>query len=356
MATPRFHRLESDAGVSVVLCNVGASIARLRAPDRSGRLDDLVLGFDDPTRYRGDHPYLGATVGRVANRISGACYEIDGRRYELDANDGRNQLHGGLPGLGYACFDSEPWEGAVGQGVRFVHISPDGEAGHPGNVRNQVDVTLEPSGALRIDFEATTDRPTFYAPSHHAYWNLADGGRSEIVDHRLGIAASRVLPVDHEGIPSGPFRPVDGTPFDFRPPDAQALAEVDPSRLRRLGEAIDAADPARGGYDHDFALDGVEATAGADGPLRPAAVLFEPRSGRRLDVETTFPGLQLYSGNGLDGSCVGRGGLAYARRTGLCLEAQLHVDAPNRPWRESALLRPGQVFRATTVYRPGFEA
>ena len=324
--------LSNDAGLEAEVLPFGATLARLRAPDREGRLGDVVLSLAAPAEYRGPHPYLGATVGRYANRIGGARFMLDGRPYVLAANDGPNHLHGGPRGL-----SRRPWRVlerfAVpgGAGVLLGIESPDGDEGYPGAVAITARYALGGDGALRIDYHATSDAPTVLSLANHAYFHLDDAGATPVLDHLLWLGASRYTPVDVGGVPTGAIEPVAGTPFDFTKP-------------RALGERIAALVPSRGGYDHNFALD-------AAGDLSaPAARLVAPRSGRVLEVRTTQPGLQLYTGNFLNGELRCRAGLRPGRWSAVCLETQAFPDAPNEPRFPSARLEPGQPYHHTTVY------
>ncbi len=319
--------LANRHGESVWLSAWGASIMRVRVRDRDGELGDVALGFDDPERYREPHPHFGSTAGRVANRIAGASFEHEGRTIRLAANDGAHHLHGAADGYAFRRF-----EASVGpDGVAFRLESPDGDGGMPGALTLTVRYAFDDDAALRIDFEMQAHGATVAAPTNHAYWNLRDGGRSRIEAQRLRLAASAFTPGDDQGIPTGERRAVAGTPFDFR--SAREIGE----RIAAVGE--------RGGYDHNFVIDG------AHGALRDAASLYDPASGRTLDVATTFPALQLYTGNGLDGGCVGRGGVAYGPRSGLCLEAQHFPNAVNEPSFPSPRLAAGETARQTTIYR-----
>ncbi len=322
------HRLENAAGWSVDLLDLGATVQALRVPDREGRLADVVLGFDDPEAYRGRHPYFGSFVGRFANRIGGASFLLQGRRVELVPNERGNQLHGGPEGFHARVFAVEPAQDPDGPALRFAWTSPDGDQGYPGELEVAVTYTLLPDG-LRMRVEATTDAPTLFNPTQHAYFNLAGAG--DVREHELWIDADAITPVDEALIPTGELRPVAGTVFDFRTP-------------RRIGERLDAPElAATRGYDHNYALRG-------EG-LRRVARLREPGSGRVLEVETDRPGLQLYTGGGLHGRIVGKGGRKIARHGGVCLETQLWPDAPNQPSFPSALLEPGERFRSVTIFR-----
>jgi aldose 1-epimerase len=324
--------LRSAAGVEAEVLPFGATLARLRAPDRTGRLGDVVLSLASPADYRGDHPHVGSTVGRYANRIGGASFALDGRRYTLGANDGPNHLHGGPRGL-----SRRPWRELErcalpgGAGVLLGIESPDGDEGYPGALAITARYALDGAGALRIDYHATSDAPTVLSLAPHAYFHLDDGGASPVLDHVLWLRASRYTPVDPSGLPTGAIEPVAGTPFDFTTP-------------RALGERIEELVPSRGGYDHNFALD-------AAGDLAaPAARLVAPRSGRVLTVHTTQPGLQLYTGNFLAGDLRCRGGARPGRWCAVCLETQSFPNAPNEPRFPSARVAPGVPYHHTTVY------
>ena len=263
-------------------------------------------------------------------------FTLDGQEYTLATNNGPNHLHGGDAGYNKVVWDAEPYEEESETGVVFSYISVAGEEGYPGELTVSVTYALTATGDLRIDYEAVTTEPTIVNLTHHGYWNLAGHGAGPILDHELQIHASRFTPVDETLIPTGELRAVEGTPFDFRTP-------------RTIGDRVDAeAEQIRygGGYDHNFVIDGW-----AEGELRPAAVLRDPVSGRVMEVLTTEPGVQFYSGNFLDGSDIGKGGVPYEHRTGLCLETQHFPDSPNQKGFPSTELRPGDTYRSTTVYR-----
>jgi len=289
---------------------------------------DVVLGFPDPARYDAAHPYLGVIAGRFANRIAHGRFELDGRRYALPCNDGAHHLHGGADGFARRLSRAE----RDGNAVRFRLTSPDGDQGYPGALAVEAVYSLSDDDALRVDLRARSERATVVSLASHVYWNLRDGGGTSILDHELTLEADEYLPVDAQGIPTGEIRPVRGTSFDFtRPaPIGERIAEAERAALR-------------GGYDHCFVLRG--------SGLRHVARVFEPSSGRALEVETTQPGLQLYSGNFLDGSLTGHGGATYRRFHGLCLETQDFPDAPNRPQFPSTRLEPGTEYLRTTIYR-----
>ncbi len=326
-------RLVNTAGTLAELTSYGASLVRLCTRDRDGRLGDVVLGFDSLEPYLAPHPHLGGTIGRYANRIAGARFSLDGREIVLAANQPPHHLHGGHVGFDRTVWRAEELHERDAVGVRFSHRSPDGDEGYPGNLEVVVRYALGEDDALRIDLESTTDRATVVNLTHHSYFNLRDGGASEILDHELFAVAHHYTPVDRSGIPTGAVEPVEGTPLDFRAP-------------RRIGARIVELAGLRGGYDHTLVLD---RPARAAGPTLAARVR-EPMSGRVLEVHTTQPGLQLYAGNFLDGSLVGRGGNRYRRHHGLCLETQHFPDSPNQPHFPSTRLAPGEVYRHRTVY------
>jgi aldose 1-epimerase len=323
--------LTNPSGVEVRAITYGGIIVALRAPDRDGRLGDIVLGYDSLAGYLRESPYFGALIGRYGNRIARARFTLDGRSYTLAANNGVNHLHGGVRGFDKVLWTGEPVTTDSTVGVAFTYASPDGEEGYPGTLRARVTYTLTDDGRLIFDYQATTDRATPVNLTQHSYFNLAGAG--DILGHELMIAAGRYTPVDSTLIPTGALAPVDGTAFDFRTPTA-------------IGARIGAGDVqlAHGlGYDHNWVLDR------ADEGLVHAARVVEPTTGRTLDIWTTEPGLQFYSGNFLDGSITGKAGRVYAHRTGFCLETQHFPDSPNQPAFPSTILRPGEEYRSRTV-------
>jgi len=328
--------LRNAAGMEVELINYGAIIRALRVPDRTGVLGDVVLGFDSLSGYVQPHPYIGAVVGRYANRIGRAQFVLEGTTYALAANDGPNHLHGGLKGFDKVLWQAEPFSNGAESGVRFTYVSPDGEEGYPGTLRVSVTYTLTDTNALVIDYEATTDKPTIVNLTQHAYFNLA--GRGDILNHELQLFADFYTPVDEQLIPTGEIVSVAGTPFDFRTPQRiGARINANHEQLRR-GR----------GYDHNFVLRHSER-----GALELAARVYEPTTGRVMRVYTTEPGIQFYSGNFLDGSLTGKGGMVYSHRTGFCLETQHFPDSPNKTHFPSPVLRPGEAYRSRTVYAFG---
>jgi aldose 1-epimerase len=332
------YTLRNTHGIEARVTDYGAVILSLLVPDREGRPADVVLGFDEPADYEDNPPYLGAVVGRYANRIAGGRFTLEGREYELARNEGPHHLHGGRRG-----FDSVVWESASfrdegGDGVVFRHTSPDGDEGYPGTLAVEVRYTLNESDELVVDYRATTDRPTHLNLTQHSYFNLAGHDAGDVLDHVVELRADRFTPVDEGMIPTGELRDVAGTPLDFRHPTP-------------LGSRIDAADEQlrRGsGYDHNYVIErsGGGGRSGSEPVL--AARVYEPASGRQLEIRTTEPGIQLYSGNHLD--VRGKGGVHYGPRTGLALETQHFPDSPNRPEFPSTVLRPGETFRSRTVW------
>ncbi len=325
--------LTNASGASVGIIEYGGIVVSLNVPDRDGNLGDVVLGFDTLDAYVTDTPYFGAITGRYANRIAGGKFEIDGTSYELPVNNGPNSLHGGIKG-----FDKVIWKGtptASGDGVSFAYVSQGGEEGYPGTLEAAVTYTWTDGNELRIDYEASTDKPTVINLTNHSYFNLKDGGASSILDHVLTINASQYTPVDATSIPIGEIASLDGSPLDFREPTA-------------IGARIEEEDEQLGfgaGYDHNYVID-----RDADG-LALAATVSEPETGRVMDVLTAEPGVQFYSGNFLDGHHIGKGGVAHQRRSGFCLETQHYPDSPNQPDFPSTVLRPGETYKTTTVYK-----
>ena len=331
----RLFTLTNESGAQVQITEYGGIVVRIRVPDRDGRLGDVALGFDSLDAYVAGNPFFGTITGRYANRIAGARFELDGVAYGLARNNGAHSLHGGVRGFDKVVWRGEPTD--AGDGVAFAYVSPDGEEGYPGTLTTTVTYSWSDANELRIDYRAETDRATVVNLTNHSYFNLADGGRGSVLDHEITIHAERYTPADAEAIPTGEIASVAGTPFDFR-------------RSRTLGERIDADHPqlqSSGGYDVNYVLDG-----GGD-ELALAATVFEPTTGRVMDVLTDQPGVQLYTGNHLDGSLVGTNGITYPRHSGLCLETQHFPNSPNEPSFPTTALRPGQTYATTTVYRFG---
>ena len=328
--------LGNAEGVQLSVMSYGGAIVSLRVPDRHGNLDDIVLGFDSLDAYVGHSHYFGAIVGRYANRIGRGRFEVGGTRYQLPINDEPHHLHGGIRGFDRVAWQCEPFRNGRGEGLALRHTSPDGDQGYPGTLNVEVRYLLSDSNELQVDYLASTDKPTPVNLTQHSYFNLGGAGERDILDHQLSIEADAFTPVDCTLIPTGKIVPVDDTPFDFRAPVP-------------IGARIGNPDPqlqyARG-YDHNFVLR-------REGPSPAhAARVMEPTTGRTLDVFTTEPGLQLYSGNQLDG-VAGREGRRYGPHAGFCLETQHFPDSPNQPRFPSTILRPGERYQSRTVFAFG---
>ena len=311
----------------------GATIVSIRVPDRAGVMADVTLGFDALAGYEGaGNPFFGNVVGRYANRIGGAAFTLDGKKYPLAANNGANHLHGGLRGFDKYVWTGEELSRDGASGVRWSMVSPDGDEGYPGTLKATVTYLLTPKDELVVEYEATTDKPTVVNLTQHAYFNLAGEGNGSVLDHVVQLHASRYTPVAAGLIPTGVLAPVAGTPLDFTKPERiGARIESDHEQMT-LGH----------GYDHNFVLD-------RQGPgLVHAASVFEPKSGRVMDVHTTEPGLQIYTANWLD--VTGKGGHKYGPRSAVCFETQHYPDSPNKPDFPSTVLRPGETYRSKTVF------
>ncbi len=327
--------LENSNGCSASVTDFGATLTSLVVPDSRGRMSDVVLGFNDLECYLAGHPYLGSTIGRFGNRIANGRFSLDGRDYQLARNNGPNHLHGGVAGFGVLLWRAALETAAGEPRLGLRRVSPDGEEGYPGRVDASVTLTLTEKNELRIDYRATTDAPTIINLTNHSYFNLAGPTSDSILGHEIMINADRFTPVNADLIPTGEIRPVDGTPMDFR-------------RMTPIGGRIDEDDDQLRlgtGYDHNWILN----RSGEEPSL--AALVHEPTSGRVLEVLTTEPGVQFYTGNFLDGALVGKAGRRYRRHSGFCLETQHFPDSPNQPGFPSTVLRPGETWRSTTIYR-----
>jgi len=328
--------LTNAGGAKARIMTYGATLVSLEVPGKDGKTADVVLGFDSLAEYEKGSAYFGCTVGRYANRIGGAKFSLDGTEYTLHKNDGENSLHGGKRGFDRAVWSAEIIQRKQTGGVKFTYTSPDGEEGYPGTLKTTVTYLLGPKNNLRIRYEAETDKKTVVNLTHHSYFNLAGAGEGDILGHELTLLADQFTPVDKTLIPTGELRPVKDTPLDFTTATA-------------IGARIDAEDEqiALGqGYDHNYVL---RAPASSGKPLRAAAKVRHAGSGRIMEVATTEPGLQFYTGNFLDG-VKGKGGKVYPRRGAFCLEAQRFPDTPNKPSFPTATLEPGKKYTQTTVY------
>lgn len=333
------YTLRNSNGFQADIADYGGTIVRLLAPDRTGKLADVTLGFNSVQPYPKDSPYFGALIGRVGNRIAGGKFILDGKNYTLAVNNSPGDipchLHGGMTGFDKVIWTAEPTTRDGQPALRLRYTSADGEEGYPGIIYVEVLYSLTSDNGLRMDYTATTTKPTPVNLTNHAYFNLRGEGRGTILGHELTVRARHYTPVNAGLIPTGLLAPVTGTPFDF-------------TSLHAMGERIEAKDEQLrfgGGYDHNFVLDS------ADGSLALAATVYEPVSGRILEVLTTEPGLQFYSGNFLDGKLAGKSGGSYVHRGAFCLESQHFPDSINQPSFPSTVLRPGQTYRSTTVYR-----
>ena len=330
------YTLTNSRGVEAKITNYGATVVSLKVPDRRGRFADVLLGYDTLEAYRQSTFYLGPVIGRYANRIAKGRFTLNGTEYELATNNGENHLHGGLKGFDKVVWQARPLAPrGGGVALELTYLSKDGEEGYPGNLSVRVVYTLTERNELRIDYAATTDRDTLVNLTNHAYFNLAGQGSGDILKHELVINADRFIPADEKSIPTGELRSVSGTPFDFRrATPIGARIEQDEEQLK-FGR----------GYDHTFVING------RAGTLRRAATASEATTGRVLEVWTTEPGMQLYTGNYLESTMVGKGGKTYGQRHGFCLETQHFPDSPNKPQFPSTVLRKGGRFNSTTIYK-----
>ncbi|MFF0226563.1 aldose epimerase family protein [Streptomyces sp. NPDC004629] len=327
-----------NGGIRLKVLSYGGIVQSLEIPDRHGRHANVSLGYDNLAAYVAGTTFFGATIGRYGNRIAKGRFTLDGRTHQLSVNDGENSLHGGARGFNTRVWDVAKFTSGSDVGLRLYYTSVDGEMGYPGTLRTKVTYTLTRHGDWRIDYEATTDRPTVVNLTNHTYYNLAGEGSGGIHDHELTLRATRYTPTDAGLIPTGELARVAGTPFDFR-------------RAKAVGRDIRAGHPqlvTAKGFDHNFVLD-----KGVTARPEHIATLRDPGSGRTLKIATDQPGVQLYSGNFLDGTLVGTSGRTYRQGDGLCLETQHFPDSPNQPSFPSTVLRPGQTYRTTTVHSFG---
>ncbi len=331
----RLFTLTNSQGMEVGIITYGGIVTSIKVPDKAGNMGEVTLGFDDLKGYEGTHPFFGALIGRYGNRIAKGKFTLEKTTYSLALNNGPNSLHGGNKGFDKRVWEGDSFESEEGVGVKLSYTSEDGEEGYPGNLSVTVLYTLTPDNSLKIDYSASTDAPTVVNLTNHAYFNLKDAGASDILGHELQMHAESITPVDSTLIPTGEFMQVEGTAFDFR-------------NSTPIGQRIDAEEEQiifGKGYDHNYIF--ARSTEG----LEKVITVYEPTSGRVMEVLTTQPGVQFYSGNFLDGTLTGRGGTIYQHRSGLCLETQHYPDSPNQPNFPSTRLDPGQSYQHSTVYR-----
>jgi len=328
------YTLTNSSGLKAEIMTYGAIVVSLQVPDRGGKFDDIVLGYNDLDDYIKNNPYFGAIVGRYGNRIGKGKFTLDGVQYTLATNNGENHLHGGVKGFDKIVWQAEPIKHREGVGVKLTYLSKDGEEGYPGNLSCTVTYTLTERNELKIEYLATTDKPTVVNLTHHGYFNLT-GCKQDILGHELMLNADQFTPVDAGLIPTGELRPVKGTVMDFtRPTPIGARIDSDYEQLK-FG----------GGYDHNWVVNW------GGRSLTLAARVYEPATGRVMEVLTTEPGIQFYCGNFLDGTITGKNGIVYKHRYGFCLETQHYPESPNKPGFPSTVLRPGQEYQTTTIYR-----
>lgn len=331
--TADHYTLRNKNGVEVKITNYGGLITHLNTPDKSGAFGDVVLGYDSLGGYLKSSPFFGALVGRYGNRIGKAKFTLDGKTYTLAANNGPNSLHGGLKGFDKVIWKTEVLEGQ--NALKLTYVSKDGEEGFPGNLSTEVIYRLTDDNALEIEYTATTDKPTVVNLTNHSYFNL-NGGKSDVLNHEISINADNFIPVDATLIPTGEVRPVKSTVFDFTKPVTIGAGINDPKDEQiKLG----------GGYDHCWVVNGSKDS------LRLAATAYEPTSGRFMEVFTTEPAVQFYTGNFLKGDITGKNGVVYGKRSGFCFETEHYPDSPNQPSFPSVVLRPGETYKTKTVYK-----
>lgn len=330
------YTLSNKNGVEVRIMTYGGVVVSLRTPDRKATLDDIVLGFERVEDYLKENPFFGALVGRYGNRIAKGKFKLGGKQYTLAVNNGENHLHGGLKGFDKALWTAKPLDTTAGVGVELTHTSPDGDEGYPGALQVKVTYTLTDQNEVKIDYFAITDKETVVNLTNHSYFNLRGAGEGEIISTELTINADKFTPVDKGLIPTGEMRPVKGTPFDFTKPKPIGQNIYDESDEQiKFG----------GGYDHNFVLN-----KGAGG-LTKAAEAYDSKTGRVLEVFTTEPGVQFYTGNFLDGKLSGKGNKAYNKRFAFCLETQHYPDSPNKPEFPTTTLRPGEKYQSQTTWK-----
>lgn len=327
------YTLTNDRGVQAQITNYGGIVVMLKVPDRGGELGDVVLGYDNLAGYIKQNPFFGSLVGRYANRIAKGKFSLDGKQYTLVQNNGENHLHGGTKGFDKRVWTAREASGKNGVGLVLTYTSKDGEEGYPGNLSVTVSYTLTNDNELKIDYAATTDKNTIINLTNHSYFNLA--GKGDVLGHEVMLNADQFTPVDKTLIPTGELKRVVGTPMDFT--QSTSIG----ARINQAHEQLQFG----GGYDHNWVLNK------SAGPLSLAARVYEPTTGRVMEVYTTQPGVQFYTGNFLDGSITGKGGQVYNKRHGFCLETQHFPDSPNKPNFPSVVLKPNEKYTQTTVYK-----
>lgn len=329
------YTLRNSNGMEAAITNYGGRLVKLLVADRSGKFEDIVLGFDTLAQYVQKNPYFGALVGRYANRIAHGEFSLNGKTYQLARNNGENALHGGLRGFDAVAWQARDVSSNQGLALELKYLSKDGEEGYPGNLSVTVVYTLDDSNALKVDYDATTDKDTVINLTNHSYFDLSGHAANHILDHQVTIDADRFTPVNANLIPTGELRKVEGTPFDFRKPAAIGTRIDEKNEQLQYGA----------GYDHNFVLN-----HGGSGIARAARVV-EPKSGRVMEVLTTQPGVQFYTGNHLPEKLPGKDGVVYGFRSGFCLETQHFPDSPNQPAFPSTVLKAGQRYRETTIFQ-----
>lgn len=332
----KLFSFKNDNGVAIQVTNYGATITSIKVPDRDGNVADIALGYDDVSKYMNavDKPYFGAIVGRYGNRIAGGEFSLDGESYTLAKNNGPNHLHGGVIGFDKVVWNAKPLNGGEWKGVELKYRAKDGEEGYPGNLQMTVTYKLHDDNRLAVEYLATTDKATPVNLTQHTYFNLKGEGEGDILGHELMINASRFTPVDDTLIPTGDLVDTAGTPFDFT--KAKAIGRDIEQSHEQLEFGL--------GYDHNFVVDGTP------GEMRLAARVYEPTSGRVMEVRTQEPGIQFYCGNFLDGRLKGKSGKTYIHRGGFCLETQHFPDSPNQPNFPTTILKPGEEYKTKTVF------
>lgn len=328
------YTLTNTAGTVVTITNYGGIIVSIKTEDKNGKLEDIVLGFDSLSSYVKYRTFFGSLVGRYGNRIAKGKFKLDDQTYNLAVNNGENHLHGGLKGFDKVVWTPDSYNTPDGAVLKLTYTSKDLEEGYPGNLQSEVTYTLSNDNELKIDYKATTDKKTIVNLTNHSYFNLSGNTKTDILNHEVSIAASKFLPVDKGLIPTGELKDVKGTPFDFTTPHVVGERIADKDQQLQYG----------GGYDHCWVFDDAD-------KLAPKATVYDSISGRFLEVFTTEPAVQFYSGNFLDGSVTGKFNTVYAKRFGLCLETQHFPDSPNHPSFPSTVLNPGDVYTSQTIYK-----